>query len=404
MWGRLVSSIFTRHLLQITYTQHMSAQYERTFVAQLEKRLAAAAPLIQVLVGPRQVGKTTGLRQLLARASGNYHYANADDLLVSDRSWLLEQWQKALLAGDGALLVVDEIQKIPNWSESIKSLWDAQPGRLRVLLGSGSLQIQSGLTESLAGRFELTRIFHWTFTELKEAFGYDLERFLLYGGYPGAVAFEDDYDRWYAYLKDAIVEAVIGKDILQNRKVANPALFRQAFEILCRYPAQEISYTKLLGQLQDKGNTDLVKYYLELYAGAFLIYALEKYSNKAWLTRGSSPKILPACPALHTMTYGSRALAEPEQRGRVFELAVGAELMQLPGELFYWREKNAEVDFVYRYQGMLYAIEVKSGRKKSAKGLEAFVQHFPEARPVILTPDNFLQFSENPKMFLARLA
>lgn len=383
----------------------MSTQYERTFVSQLEKRLAAAAPLIQVLVGPRQVGKTTGLRQLLARASGNYHYANADDLLVSDRSWLLEQWQKALLAGDGALLVVDEIQKIPNWSESIKSLWDAQPGRLRVvLLGSGSLQIQSGLTESLAGRFELTRIFHWTFTELKEAFGYDLERFLLYGGYPGAVAFEDDYDRWYAYLKDAIVEAVIGKDILQNRKVANPALFRQAFEILCRYPAQEISYTKLLGQLQDKGNTDLVKYYLELYTGAFLIYALEKYSNKAWLTRGSSPKILPACPALHTMTSGSRALAEPEQRGRVFELAVGAELMQLPGELFYWREKNAEVDFVYRYQGKLYAIEVKSGRKKSAKGLEAFVQHFPEARPVILTPDNFLQFSENPKMFLARLA
>lgn len=383
----------------------MSTQYERTFVSQLEKRLAAAAPLIQVLVGPRQVGKTTGLRQLLARASGNYHYANADDLLVSDRSWLLEQWQKALLAGDGALLVIDEIQKIPNWSESIKSLWDAQPGRLRVvLLGSGSLQIQSGLTESLAGRFELTRIFHWTFTELKEAFGYDLERFLLYGGYPGAVAFEDDYDRWYAYLKDAIVEAVIGKDILQNRKVANPALFRQAFEILCRYPAHEISYTKLLGQLQDKGNTDLVKYYLELYAGAFLIYALEKYSNKAWLTRGSSPKILPACPALHTMTSGSRALAEPEQRGRVFELAVGAELMQLPGELFYWREKNAEVDFVYRYQGKLYAIEVKSGRKKSAKGLEAFVQHFPEARPVILTPDNFLQFSENPKMFLARLA
>lgn len=382
----------------------MSAQYERTFVSQLEKRLAAAAPLIQVLVGPRQVGKTTGLRQLLARTSGNYYYANADDLLVSDRSWLLEQWQKALLAGDGALLVVDEIQKIPNWSESIKSLWDAQPGRLRVvLLGSGSLQIQSGLTESLAGRFELTRIFHWTFTELKEAFGYDLERFLVYGGYPGAVAFEDDYDRWYAYLKDAIVEAVIGKDILQNRKVANPALFRQAFEILCRYPAQEISYTKVLGQLQDKGNTDLVKYYLELYAGAFLIYALEKYSNKAWLTRSSSPKILPACPALFTMISGSRALAEPEQRGRVFELAVGAELMQLPGELFYWREKNAEVDFVYRYQGKLYAIEVKSGRKKSAKGLEAFVQQFPEARPVILTPDNFLQFSENPKIFLAKL-
>jgi predicted AAA+ superfamily ATPase len=373
-------------------------------VAQLEERLNGASPLIQVLVGPRQVGKTTGMRQLLARTSSSQHYANADDQLVTDRSWLLAQWQKALLLGDGALLVIDEIQKIPNWSEAIKSLWDKHPRRLRVvLLGSSSLQIQGGLTESLAGRFELTRIYRWTFTELKSAFGYDLERYLLYGGYPGAVAFEDEYDRWYAFLKDAIVEAVIGKDILQNRKVANPALFRQAFEMLCRYPAQEISYTKLLGQLQDKGNTDLIKYYLELYAGAFLIFSLEKYSAKGWLTRSSSPKILAACPALYTMTAGPRALADPEQRGRVFELAVGAELLQLPGELFYWREKNAEVDFVYRYQGRLYALEVKSGRKKSAKGLEAFMKHFPDASPVILTPDNFHLLSENPKKFLAGL-
>lgn len=382
----------------------MLISYQRPFVAQLEKRLNGESPLIQVLVGPRQVGKTTGIRQLLARTSGNYHYANADDLLVTDRSWLLEQWQKALLLGDGTLLVIDEVQKIPNWSEALKSLWDMNSRRLRVIvLGSSSLQIQTGLTESLAGRFELTRIYHWTFAELKAAFGYDLERYLKFGGYPGSVAFEEDTDRWYAYLKDSIVEAVIGKDILLNRKVANPALFRQAFEILCRYPAQEISYTKLLGQLQDKGNTDLIKYYLELYAGAFLIYSLGKYSAKGWLTRTSSPKILAACPALYRMTVGNLALADPEQRGRVFELAVGAELLQLPGELFYWREKNAEVDFVYQYQGTLYAIEVKSGRKKPAKGLEAFLKHFPDARPIILTPDNFPLLSENPGKFLASL-
>lgn len=382
----------------------MSLPYQRAFVAQLEKRLMGVSPLIQVLTGPRQVGKTTGVRQMLARSPGSCHYANADGLLVTDRTWLLEQWQKALLLGDGTLLVVDEIQKVPNWSEALKALWDAQPHRLRVLvLGSSSLQIQSGLKESLAGRFELTRVYHWTFSELEAAFGYDLDRYLLFGGYPGAVAYEDDYDRWYAYLKEAIVEAVIGKDILQNRKVANPALFRQAFEILCRYPAQEISYTKLLGQLQDKGNTDLIKYYLELYAGAFLVYSLEKFSNKAWLTRSSSPKILTACPALHTMTVGSQVLKHPEQRGRVFELAVGAELLQLPGELFYWREKDAEVDFVYRRQGRLYAIEVKSGRKKSAKGLAAFSAQFPESCPVILTLDNFAQLSADPMKFLNTL-
>jgi predicted AAA+ superfamily ATPase len=386
------------------YPPAMTTSYERQFVAQLEKRLSGDKPLIQVLIGPRQVGKTTGMRQLLSRSSYKSHYANADDLLVTDRTWLLEQWQKARLLGDGTLLVIDEIQKIPNWSETLKSLWDKNPGNLRVVvLGSSSLQIQTGLTESLAGRFELTRIYHWTFAELRKAFGYELERFLLYGGYPGSVSYEDDYDRWYAYLKDSIVESVIGKDILLNRKVNNPALFRQAFEILCRYPAQEISYTKLLGQLQDKGNTDLIKYYIELYAGAFLIHPLEKYSAKGWLTRSSSPKILIACPALYTMTQGPHLLDDAERRGRVFELAVGAELLQLPGELFYWREKNAEVDFIYLYQGRLYAIEVKSGRRKSAKGLEAFMKQFPAAVPIIMTTDNFPLFSEDPKKFLAAL-
>lgn len=380
----------------------MLPNFERRFVARLEERFQEQKPLIQVLIGPRQVGKTTGVRQLIQRTSMPVCYANADGLLVSDRNWLLEQWQKALALGDGALLVIDEIQKVPNWAESIKAHWDAEPGRLKVLLlGSSAIQLHSGLTESLAGRFELTRVFHWTFAELNEAFGYDLPRHLKFGGYPGAVPFEGDADRWYAYMKDSIVEGVIGKDILQHRKVANPALFRQAFEILCHYPAQEISYTKLLGQLQERGNTDLVKYYIELYAGAFLIYSLQKYSAKAWLARSSSPKILPACPALYTMASGMGDANDPERRGRLFELAVGAELLQLPGELFYWREKQAEVDFVYQYQGRLHAIEVKSGRKKSSKGLESFVENFPKSSRVIVTPENFLQFSKAPAEFLA---
>jgi hypothetical protein len=378
--------------------------YERAFVVNLEERFRSREALIQVLIGPRQVGKTTGVKQLLERRQAPFCYANADDLLVSDRTWLLEQWQKALALGDESLLIIDEIQKVPNWAETIKGLWDSKPARLQVLLlGSSALQLHSGLKESLAGRFELTRVLHWRYAELRHAFGYDLTRYLTFGGYPGAVPFENDADRWYAYMKESIVEAVIGKDILQNRKVANPALFRQAFEILCHYPAQEISYSKLLGQLQDRGNTDLVKYYIELYGGAFLIHALQKYSAKAWLVRSSSPKMIPSCPALHTMAVGTMDATDPAQRGRVFELAVGAELLQLPGEVFYWREKQAEVDFVYQYQGRLHAIEVKSGRKKSAKGLDSFLEKFPTATRTIITPENFPQFSENPRNFLSQL-
>ena len=383
----------------------MPSNYQRPFVATLAQRFAAPAPLMQVLIGPRQVGKTTGVRQLMAANTWPAHYASADDVLVSNRSWLLEQWQAALQLGAGALLVIDEVQKIPNWSETIKALWDARPGQLRVLLlGSSALQLQSGLQESLAGRFELLRVHHWRFAELQAAFGYDLERYLRYGGYPGAVAFEGDEQRWYAYMKDAIVEAVIGKDILQSRTVAKPALFRQAFEILCAYPAQEISYTKLLGQLQDSGNTDLIKYYIELYGGAFLLHALPKYAAKTHLSRSSSPKMLPACPALYSMSAGIALGQDPEQRGRAFELAVGCELLHLPGQVYYWRERQNEVDFVYQYRQQLYAIEVKSGRKKSAKGLQAFSAQAPNAKSIILTPDNFAHFSQAPIAFLENLA
>jgi len=383
----------------------MTKLYERSFVAQLDKRLSAGQPLIQVLIGPRQVGKTTGVKQLLARYPYATHYANADDILTTDRTWLIEQWQKALLSGQKTLLVIDEIQKVSNWSETVKSLWDSAPKDLRVIiLGSSSLQLQKGLTESLAGRFELIRTHQWTFDELKCAFNYDLNRYLTYGGYPGAVAYENEFDRWYAYLKDSIIESVVGKDILLNHKVGNPALFRQAFEILCRYPAQEISYTKLLGQLQEKGNTDLVKYYIDLYSGAFLIHPLEKYSAKNYLSRGSSPKMLVSCPALYTMHEGPQVLANPEKRGRTFEAAVGTQLLQLPGDLYYWREKQKEVDFVYKYQGLIYAVEVKSGRRKLSKGLNAFMEKFPNARPVIITPENFAQFSENSRNFLDSIA
>lgn len=379
--------------------------YQRPFVARMQARLQESAERIQVLVGPRQVGKTTGVRQMLQQIGLPAHYANADDILSSNRSWLLEQWQQALLLGQGSLLVVDEIQKIPNWPETIKALWDAQPGRLRVLLlGSSALQIQRGISESLAGRFELTRVYHWTYAELQAAFGYTLERYLIYGGYPGAVTLEGDYDRWYAYMKDSIVEAVIGKDILQVQRVSNPALFRQAFDILCSYPAQEISYTKLLGQLQDKGNTDLVKQYIELYGSAFMLHALQKYAAKAWLSRGSSPKMLPACPALYSMAAGVSIQEDAEQWGRAFELAVGAELLQQPGNVYYWRERNDEVDFVYEYRSRLYAIEVKSGRKKTAKGLDVFCSQHPSAKRIIITPDSFAPFSANPSHYLEQLA
>lgn len=373
-----------------------------SFTDVLRERLGEPHPLIQVILGPRQVGKTTGVRQVLKTLKFSHVYFSADDVVAADRSLLLEQWQKAKLLGPGAVLVIDEIQKIPNWSEVIKKLWDAEDKKRRikcVLLGSASLTLQKGLSESLTGRFEEIRVPHWNFADSKRAFGLSLDQYLNFGGYPGSYEFIKDPERWRAYVQGAIIETVIGKDILGQRTVAKPALFRQAFAILSHYPAQEISYTKLLGQLQDKGNTDLIKHYIELYEGAFLFRALHKYSAKPTLRKSSSPKILPLCPALHTVTQSSDVASESEKRGRLVELAVGMELTRLPGELYYWREGPYEVDYIRAHGGMITAIEVKSGRKTSGKGLDAFLTKFPKAKPVIVTEDLLARLSKDGEEF-----
>ena len=225
-----------------------------------------------------------------------------------------------------------------------------------------------------------------------------LEEYLQYGGYPGSYEFVDDSLQWKSFIQNSIVESVIGKDILSQAHVKSPALFRQAFEILCHYPAQEISYNKLLGQLQDKGNIDLVKFYIELYSGAFILNPLFKYYGKAVLKKSSSPKILPLCPALVNFTHST--LDHSLETGRLFELAVGMELYRLPGQLYYWRDGQYEVDFVLEYDKKLYAIEAKSGRKKKKSGLEHFLKKFSKARPLFVDRDNLPRLSAEGVKFL----
>lgn len=373
------------------------------FVNTLVERLSEKSPKIQVILGPRQVGKTTGVQQFLKKTDLPWVYFTGDDLLAPSREVILEQWQLAMQKGSPSLLVIDEIHKVPRWSEIIKKLWDGQDKKHHVhlvLLGSSSLSIQSGLSESLTGRFEVIRVPHWNYADSRKGFSMTLDDYLSFGGYPGAYDYIKDYDRWYQYVHTGIVETVIGKDILFQQTVRNPGLFRQAFDIISQYPAQEISYNKLLGQLQDRGNVDLVKHYLDLYEGAYLIRTLQKFSGHAVVQKSSSPKILPGCPALFTAYGGALAKDDPEIRGRLLEVAVGMELARLPGELFYWRDDRYEVDYVYSFGGKVFAVEVKSGRKQKRSGLEAFQKKFKKTKALIVNAENFPAFSGNAAKFL----
>lgn len=360
--------------------------------------------LIEVILGPRQVGKTTTILHFLKHEyKSTFHYVSADKIFNASSNWLLEQWQES--RKKNALLVVDEVQKIENWAEIIKSLWDEDKRNDKkiqcILLGSSSLDIQKGLTESLTGRFKLIRAHHWNYHESREAYGLNFEEFLKFGGYPGSYPLIKDEREWADYIKHSIIETVVEKDILLNHTVKSPALFKQAFEMIVSYPAQEISYTKLLGQLQDKGNTDLIKHYISLYEGAFLIRSLDKFSTNKLKSRSSSPKILPLAPAMYYA--GILVNYKSDERGRVFELVVGAQLVRTGYDLFYWREKNDEVDYVLKKGRKIWAIEVKSGRKRSSKGLEKFKLAFPEAYIVIINPENYESFERDPMAFLENL-
>jgi uncharacterized protein len=370
----------------------MNNPIKLSFISDLKKSISANSGLIQVVLGPRQVGKTTGILSLIEdNPKINFKYVNADGDILKHKSWLEEIWINFKSENSRGILVIDEIQKVENWSEIIKKLWDQQKKDKTkiglILLGSSSLSIQKGLSESLTGRFFLHRVYQWNFEESKEGYKLKFNEFLKYGGYPGSYQFVDKPIEFMNYVKNSIIDTVIGKDILQIARVKSPALFRQAFDIACGYGGQEISYTKLLGQLQDKGNVELVKHYLELFEGAFLLKQLYKYSPKMVLKKSSSPKILPMCPVLYTLSLNIDL--NQENTNRTFEITIGYELARLPGHLYYWREGNYEVDYIYQFGKKIYAIEVKTNLTKSTKGLTKFLEKNQSAKSYIMTPDNY---------------
>jgi hypothetical protein len=378
-----------------------SPAFQREDATTLAARLVEPRRFLQVVAGPRQVGKTTLVQQVLAAAKSPSLFVSADEPALRDTAWLAAQWDRARLtvadAGKpGAVLALDEVQKIPGWSETVKRLWDEDSRARRplkaILLGSAPLLMQQGLTESLAGRFEVLHLPHWSFAEMREAFDFSLEQYLYFGGYPGAAPLAVDPPRWRRYLLDALIETTIARDVLLLTRVDKPALLRRLFDLGCRYSGQVLSYTKMLGQLHDAGNTTTLAHYLDLLAGAGMLTGLAKYAGKAVRSRGSSPKLQVLNTALMTAQSGllpGEARADREFRGRLVESTVGAHLANAAArglcELYYWRERNREVDFVARAGRTLVAIEVNSGRSPNTlPGLAAFSEAFKPRRTLLV--------------------
>lgn len=367
--------------------------FQRPAVLEIEKGLSSRHPLIQVVVGPRQVGKSTAAGQVLDHLQWPSRSVSADSPLPHPPEWIETQWQMARMQAKTGkvLLVLDEIQKVRGWSEVVKRLWDeerAEKGPIRpLLLGSSALLLQRGLTESLSGRFFLHRFTHWTWEECRAAFGWSLNQWIYFGGYPGAAAFADDEVHWKRYVSDSLIETVLSRDVLQLQTVNKPALLRHLFALAATFPSQILSYTKMLGQLQDAGNTTTLAHYLTLLESAFLASGLEFFSQGRVRKRGSSPKLVLWNNALinaASLRSFKEAQADGSWWGRLVENAVGGYLLNgLQGpqwSVTYWREGDAEVDFVVSHGTQVWGIEVKSGRSGKHGGIEAFRAEYPRSK------------------------
>jgi len=370
--------------------------FERPINRQILARLREPRRLIQVILGPRQVGKTTSIRQVLEAIDYPSHYVTADTATLQSAAWLDEQWTRARqMLSDSrrpVVLAVDEVQKISTWPSWVKRLWDEDSfaGRdVRVLLsGSSPLLMQQGLAESLAGRFETLPMTHWAWPECRDAFGWNLDTFIFFGGYPGAAPFIDDIERWRAYILDSVIETTVSRDILLMTRIDKPALLRRLFHLACEYAGRELTFEKMVGQLHDAGNTTTVAHYLDLLDAAGLVSGLQKYVGDASRRRRSTPKLAAHNTALVSAVADrsfSATRSNPAAWGRCVEAAVGAHLLAQArrerGAVYYWRTKvrgsDVEVDYVTVRGAQVTAIEVKSGATiGSLEGLAAFRSAF----------------------------
>ncbi len=383
--------------------------YKRIHFDKLLKRIREPRKFIQVITGPRQVGKTTLVGQIMEVLDLPYHFISADEAGILFPSWLNQQWETARIKlGQSSekelLLIIDEVQKVKNWSETIKSLWDTDTlehiNIKVILLGSSRLLVQEGLTESLAGRFELIFMEHWSYPEMRDAFGFNPEQYAWYGGYPGSATLIPEEKHWKEYIKYAIIEATISRDILMLTRIHKPALLKNLFELGCRYSGQILSFNKLLGQLQDAGNTTTLSHYLDLLDTAGMLSGLQTYSPNLIRQKSSSPKFQVHNTALLSaqdpLTFAEIRM-QPDNWRRIVESCIGAHLLNHANssdlKIFYWRFGNYEVDYILEHHGKIIALEVKSGFYHKTSGIRKFSEQYHPDK-VLVTGQTGLPWQE----------
>lgn len=368
--------------------------YQRRHLNILKSRMAEPRRRMQIVMGPRQVGKSTLVGQFTEGISVPFDFFAADGVNRFDSSWIPNKWQQVRMRMDihseqEHILIIDEVQKIRGWSEQVKKEWDEDSRSHRnlkvILLGSSRLLLQKGLEESLEGRFETIKMGYWDWQEMHEAFGFSMDEYVYFGGFPGLAPDIQDEDRWRNLMEDSIISPILTRDILEIEEIRNPALLRQVFELACIEYAKELSLTKMQGTM-NSGTVPTIKNYLDILNKSMIVQPLQNYSPSRVKEKQSVPKMQVFNNAFRNR-FGTfsfdEARVDPAEWGRLVESAVGAHLanraMTDDYELFYWRnERRQECDYVLRKGQALVAIEVKSGSVDKTIGFEKFKEQFAD--------------------------
>ena len=273
--------------------------YERQHLSILKSRMAEPRRRMQIIMGPRQVGKSTLVGQYVDGIDTPYDFFAADGVNREDTTWIPARWQEARMKMDlhgekERILIIDEVQKIKTWSGQVKKEWDRDTREKRnlkvILLGSSRVLLQKGLDESLEGRFESLKMGYWEWHEMRDAFGFTIQQYIYFGGFPGLAPDIKDEDRWRDLMEGTIIPPILTRDILEIDEIRHPALLRQVFELACIESARELSLTKMRGTM-NSGTVPTIKSYLEALDKTMLVKPLQKYSPSPVKEKNSIPKM-----------------------------------------------------------------------------------------------------------------
>lgn len=370
---------------------------ERLLKNLIEKRLYRNKAII--VIGPRQVGKTTLLKMLVSDTKNKVLEWNCDEPDVRRR--LTEPTSTELKAeiGDANLILIDEAQRIKNIGITLKLLIDNYPEKQVIATGSSAIEMSNSINEPLTGRKYEYVMYPFSCEELFNEFGEQeeqrmLERRLIYGSYPEVVNNSGEERETLTEL----VGSYLYKDIFSFQDVRKPEIIEQLLQALALQIGSEVSYNEL-GRLLGL-NTATVQRYIDLLEKSYVVFHLRSFSRNVRSELKKSRKIYFYDNGVRNALIGDyKPLALRNDTGVLWENYIIAERLKhnaynsFYGKSYFWRtQQQQEIDYIEDIDGVLHTYEFKWNEGKHPRLTDTFAKAYPDHTFTVVSPENYRSF------------